>query len=641
MSVDPFDEVFGDIFNDDAYVKPAATEQTAIEQTAIEQAVEEIEEVILDAVEQAKLDKIALEEQMAEQAAEVTAIRYKRDALRKAMMDLDVELEAKLSVTNTFRRAIHEADVKISEAEHRKQEEEREAALRKERLAVVAGFKNYIDELNPEWAKYAFDHQWEAATTLGLHGSGLLADDMGLGKTLTSIMWLDMVRAHNVLIVTPSDTCSNFTIEMMMWAHHRFTWTLANQSPVGRRVFLDNLIYPRIQKGENVTLTINYEQLQNEELLKELMDIGFDTIIVDEAHNFKNKKSVLFNQLKRLRTKTEHVLPMTGTFILNKPQDIWPALHLVDPEAFPTENQFLQWYCTWDYGESVWKFNSGGVTSLMKRLGGRIVMRTMEEAGIKIPTQYIHEEILEFKDDYVDQRRIIKMLAENAQIILDAERKTSIIEQIALITRQRQAIVWPAGIQLKNPEGTVVFSVGEEVQESIKLDWVEAKVREAVSNNKRIAVFSQFKTGLAELDRRLSDLKVVRYDGDTDDKTKSLVKKDFDRRHVDANNGEYLWDIVLCNYKTGGVGLNFTHATEMVMLDEEWNPGKNEQAYRRIKRMGQTEETHVYIPRVKRSIDTWMHQLNETKRKMIDGFNLEVDLSKDFHNFLEVIQKEM
>jgi SNF2 family DNA or RNA helicase len=296
-----------------------------------------------------------------------------------------------------------------------------------------------------------------------------------------------------------------------------------------------------------------------------------------------------------------------------------------------------------DYYTNKWVFKSGGVTSMMKRLGGRIVMRTMEEAGIKLPTQHIHEEILEFNSEdtnhYSDQRRIIKMLAENAQIILDSERKTSIIEQIALITRQRQAIVWPAGITLTNPEGDVVFSVGEEVQESIKMDWVETKIRSLTAEGKRVAVFSQFKTGLAELEKRFSDSeRVVRYDGDTKDNIKTLVKQDFDRRHVDKNNGEYLYDVVLCNFKTGGVGLNFTHATEMIMLDEEWNPGKNEQAYRRTKRIGQTEETHVYIPRVRKSIDTWMKALNDRKSKLVDGFNLEVDMEKDFHNFLEVIK---
>jgi SNF2 family DNA or RNA helicase len=625
--VSELDDLFGDIFDNPVIPEPEPIP------------------VVISPVEQAKQDKEDIHNKLTAIRTEEEELKAAMEVIRKQYEASMETLRAKQAAKNALAQAYRDAERKITEAEHLENERRKEEEANARRASVVAGFKEYMDELKPAYLEYAFDHQWEGATTLGLHGSGLLADDMGLGKTLTAIMWLDMVRANRVLIVTPSDTCNNFTIEMMMWAKHRFTWTLANQNAAGRRAFLDALIIPRVNSGDDITITINYEQLQNEELMAELIEMKFDTIIIDEAHNFKNKKGKLFQQLKRLARHGEakHILPMTGTFILNAPQDIWPALHLIDPEAFPTENTFLNWYCTMDYYTNKWVFKSGGVTSMMKRLGGRIVMRTMEEAGIKLPTQHIHEEILEFNSEdtnhYSDQRRIIKMLAENAQIILDSERKTSIIEQIALITRQRQAIVWPAGITLTNPEGDVVFSVGEEVQESIKMDWVETKIRSLTAEGKRVAVFSQFKTGLAELEKRFSGSeRVVRYDGDTKDNIKTLVKQDFDRRHVDKNNGEYLYDVVLCNFKTGGVGLNFTHATEMIMLDEEWNPGKNEQAYRRTKRIGQTEETHVYIPRVRKSIDTWMKALNDRKSKLVDGFNLEVDMEKDFHNFLEVIK---
>jgi SNF2 family DNA or RNA helicase len=406
------------------------------------------------------------------------------------------------------------------------------------------------------------------------------------------------------------------------------------------------IIKPRVEADEDITLCVNYEQLYFDmDYFEELKNLGFDTVLIDEFHNAKEKKSLLFQRLKELRgSGVKRFLPMTGTFILNKPEDIWTALHIIDPEAFPTINEFRDNYCEYDYYDSKWVFRPGGERSLLIRLGGRIVKRTMAEAGIVLPKMHIHDIDIEFTPGtYEDQRMIMRQLADHSQIILDSDRKVSIVEQIALITRQRQCAVWPAGIQIKDPmSGDIVFSVGEDVQESIKIDWVQNKIKELRNGNKRIAVFSQFKTALAELERRLiiEGFKVVRYDGDTDKQTKLKVKRDFDRRHVDKT-GEYEWDIVLCNFKTGGVGLNFTHITDMIMLDEEWNPGKNQQAYKRIQRIGQTKETHIWIPRLKGAIDGWMKSLNDSKADLIHGFESEVDLQKEFNDFLNTVKESV
>jgi SNF2 family DNA or RNA helicase len=580
-----------------------------------------------------------------EDEAQKNAIRAKINETQKVLDELRREFVAKDEAHKNRKAQIREAEALVSEEAHIAAEAQREADIKKQRKHAMMQFHSHIEELNPEWKNYAFDHQWEGASTLALHESGLLADEMGLGKTLSAIMYLDMVKAERVLVVTPNDTNSNFTMELAMWAKHRFVWSLAGADKMGRNTFLEYILEPRVKEGKDLTLSVNYEQLYtDEDYFQRLMDIDFDTIVIDEAHNFKNKSGALFGQLKRLARKAKRVLPMTGTFILNSPTDIWPALNLIDPDAFPTEGQFRDHYCEYDYYTNKWVFRPGGEKSMLIRLGGRIVKRNMEEAGIILPKMNIHEIDLEFPmGAYEDQKNIMRQLADHSQIILDSDRKVSIVEQIALITRQRQCAVWPAGIVIKDPmTEEVLFSVGEDVQESIKMDWVEHKLKELRNGSKRIAVFSQFKTALAELERRLiaDGFKVVRYDGDTDKETKAKVKRDFDRKHVEITN-EWEWDIVLCNFKTGGVGLNFTHATEMIMLDEEWNPGKNAQAYARVHRIGQTEEQNIWIPRLKGAIDGWMKALNDMKKDIISGFDSEVDLQKEFNEFLATVRENV
>lgn len=610
---------------------------------------EEPKEVVpyqITALDAAKNSLAQLKEMQAEKKSTVISLRDKLEEIRREaqeQMRKVQEVERELMDSNSL---IREAEQRVLEEAHLEAEKAKEDAIMAKRVETLKEYRAYIDNLKPEWKDDAFDHQWEGAAKLAMHGSGLLGDEMGLGKTLTSIMYLDLVRAKRVLVITPSDTNSNFTIEAAMWAKHRYVISLANLDKSARNNFMNIMLKPRAQEeGSEFLVTINIEQLYTDlAFFADLIALNFDTIVIDEAHTFKNTDSLLFQRLKQLKmnSHTKNFLPMTGTFILNKPQDIWPALHLLDDEAFPSLNAFLKIYCV-NFGDGFrpdWHFKEGGLAALIRTLGGRIVQRNMQECGIVLPTQHIHDIEIDFDNNYLDQQKVIRMLAQHAQIVLDADRKSGPIAAIALITRQRQANVWPGGISFENtlPDGQVLkFSVGEDIKESIKVDWVEAKVREMVAKGERVVVFSQFKTGLAELESRLSDLKAIRYDGDTDRKTKMAVKRDFDKRHV-TKTGGYTWDIALCNFKTGGVGLNFTDVTHMVMLDEEWNPGKNTQAYKRICRMGQTEETHVWIPRLKKSIDTWMKALNDKKQALVSGFVQEIDTQKEYKLFLDIIK---
>ena len=94
------------------------------------------------------------------------------------------------------------------------------------------------------------------------------------------------------------------------------------------------------------------------------------------------------------------------------------------------------------------------------------------------------------------------------------------------------------------------------------------------------------------------------------------------------------WDIVLAHYRKGGVGLNFTAATQMIILDGEWNPGKEDQAYGRINRIGQTEENTVHIIRILNSIDAWLADLVERKRTTIENFDVENSTYAELRNLL-------
>ena len=194
----------------------------------------------------------------------------------------------------------------------------------------------------------------------------------------------------------------------------------------------------------------------------------------------------------------------------------------------------------------------------------------------------------------------------------------TIMHLIALITRKRQANVWPAGIELRDSEGNVVFSVGEEVRESCKIDVALDQILQIHNEGRRQVVFSQFTTALQGFKEVLEEagLRVALLTGATPRKQRDEIKNNF----YLAKGEEPRWDIVLCNYKTGGTGLNLTAATATHIIDEEWNPGKRDQAYARTDRIGQELENDVYIYRIPASIDTWMSNTIHRKEQMVSAF---------------------
>lgn len=590
------------------------------------------------------------------------------------------ELEAILAERNRSDAEQQRLRKEIAEARKELERQDRLQAGRDQAEYVNAS----VEELREHFEGLAADHIWwegilphqkQGVMFGAVAKRWILGDVPGLGKTWQSIGWLDLVKAKRVIVVVPADLCDQWTGEAMTLAPHRHIVNLYKKTPKRRHLMLDELI----SRDEGMAV-VNYEIWRRDtDVLSKLMSWRADTLIVDEAHALKNTQSSNFKSIKALtfvdntceqcgnlihglyeptnhplakkiykpcaacgwtigdvvreytnpldsylRTKSiKNVMFTTGTPILNSPEDIYALLHLCDPILFKTANQFLSTYCRENYMSGKWEFRPGAVQNLKPLIEGRFLARTYDDAGVVIPPQHVHVTSVDLDPQkYSKQLKIIKQLSKAAQILLDNGQRMTIMHLIALVTRKRQANVWAGGIEVKDEDGNVIFRVGDEVQESVKMDYILENLKTFHAEGHRQAVFSQFKTALAELEKRISaaGLRVVRLDGDTPEALRKEIKTNFYR----AKNEESKWDVLLCNYKTGGVGLNLTSITKTHILDEEWNPGKRDQAYARSARMGQEEETDVYVYRIPGTIDTWMANTIYRKEKLIGEFSDEM-----------------
>lgn len=617
-----------------------------------------------------------LELQREKLAAEDAAFEAQQRA-DAALIEADKARREAAAVKRRAAEAIEQAEREERLAEAREQAEEvsEEVELLTARFTKAAEGLPWYEGTGED--DRILSHQWIGCMFGAVAKRWLLGDQMGLGKTRVAIGWLDLIKATRVIVVTEPNLCDNFSGEVMTYAPHRTLTNINGIKPKAKKTAYErrhDLLDIAVSKAEGV-IVVNYELFRHDkDALAKLLGWQAEAIIVDEAHNIKSKRTANYKYVEALVTidnvcgrcgglikglwdptilreqkrkvprpcstcgwkygddtrvvtknklnaklltrSAKHVLFMTGTPLLNEPGDIFPLLHLIDPLMFRTEREFRTTFCTKNYHSDKWEFRNGAMKHLKPLIEGRFLARTLSDAGVQLPEHRIHVVPVDLnRVEYPKQYRTIRQISEAAQIILDSGQQMTIMHLIALITRKRQANVWPGGIQMVHPEtGEVIFTAAE-IDESVKMDVALDNIVSLMP--RRQIVFSQFKTALAEFEQRLSSegLRVARFDGDTPKDLREEIRRDFKR-----GDHEYRWDVVLANYKTGGSGLNLTAATAIHILDEEWNPGKRNQSYARAWRMGQTEEVDTFVYRIPGSIDTWMSNTIARKQRILDGF---------------------
>ena len=523
------------------------------------------------------------------------------------------------------------------------------------------------------WFDGIFPHQWTGACYGAVARRWFLGDEPGAGKTRTSIAWLDLVGAKKVILVAEANVCAQFAGEISDLAPHRTIVNLAGLGKAARHERLNKLM--RMDEG---LVVINYEMFRrDEEALGKILLWRADSMIVDEAHNMKSTKTSNYKHVEKMvlanntcpvcgelayglerpcgscgwrnpygaargwnneianhakegvvkdatkmmfSTKSvKNFLPMTGTPILNTPVDLYSIFHLIDPVRFKSESWFKAQFTHMDYSLNRHVFRSKGMEKLSTLLKGRYLARTLSEVGIELPKQHIHVERVEIDPkQYPLQARTIEQVSKHAAIMLSTGETHNIMTMISVILRKRQAVTYPAGIEVKDQGGAVIFSVGKEVQESAKFDAAMERIKQYHKQGRRQVVFSQFQGALAALEKDIAQagIRVARFDGTTPRALRDRIKMDF----RDANNPNPEWDVVVVHYRTGGTGITLNGATVTHCLDEEWNAGKRDQAYARTRRIGQDSTTDVHIYRAagpNAGVDMWMANLIRMKERMV------------------------
>jgi SWI/SNF-related matrix-associated actin-dependent regulator 1 of chromatin subfamily A len=152
-----------------------------------------------------------------------------------------------------------------------------------------------------------YPYQVEGVEFLKANPRALLADEMGLGKTLQALTAIKEFGTKSILIICPK--------------HLRGHWRTEARRVLNRYV----AIWPNL----------GYVIIAHFEALKQLENAEFEACIIDEAHYIKNSDTLRSGQVKRLMRKCSRIIALTGSPILNTPEELETILDTFDipPQA--------------------------------------------------------------------------------------------------------------------------------------------------------------------------------------------------------------------------------------------------------------------------------------------------------------------
>ena len=404
-------------------------------------------------------------------------------------------------------------------------------------------------------------------------GKALIADEMGLGKTVQALAWLQLHRnLRPAIIVVPASLKLNWKREAEKWLPDPNVEILNGTSTW-------------IPTGD--IIIINYDVLHAWTSVIDKLEPA--VLVTDECHLYKSNKAQRTKAIKKIGKKIPHVIALSGTPIVNRPVEAYNAIHLINPDLFPSYWNFTKMYCDARQTRFGWDLNGASRTEeLHNILKNTIMLRRLKKDVLpdlpdKIysftPIELDNEADYRFAErDFIAFIRREKGVeaaerVENAKILASIEG----LKQLAVKGKLHQAIEWIDNF-LEVSDKLVVFATHKFVIDALMkaFDGVTVKIDGGVTQRERQKAVDEFQNN---------------------PKVKLFVG----------------------NIQAAGVGITLTAASNVAFIELPWTPGALVQAEDRCHRIGQKDSVNVHYLLASNTIEEKIAHLLDKKRKVLDA----------------------
>lgn len=460
-----------------------------------------------------------------------------------------------------------------------------------------------------------YKHQIEGVLYGLEHDSFLLGDDQGLGKTKqiidlalcrksqegiqhcliicgingTKYNWADEVKIHSsedawvlgtrytkrppIKIVEGG---TKEKLEDLNNIPHQFFW-ITNIETLRGGSYKDG-------KGKNAKLRFPIA-----ERIQELINDGvIGMVAFDEAHKAKNPDSQQGKAL--LSIDAPHAIPMSGTFLLNNPMDLYLPLAWAGFEQH-SFYQYKNHYCVMGGfgGKEVVGYKN---LDELRATISKVMLRRVKGDVLDLPPK-VH--VNEYVEMTPQQKVLYKEVREQIKSNIDKIKLHP--DPMSEMLRLRQVTGYP-GI------------LSSTITESAKMDRLEDMVEEIASVGEKCIIFSQWSTMTHVAQHKLKRFNPAYITGDVRSEERMDEVKRF------QNDPEC--KVIIGTIGAMGTGLTLTAASTVIFLDEPWNRGIKDQAEDRAHRIGTRGTVRIVTLITKDSVDEGVYNLVQKKGKMAD-----------------------
>ena len=451
-----------------------------------------------------------------------------------------------------------------------------------------------------------FNHQMDGFKYGLQYDRWLLGDEQGLGKTKQII---DIAVAkkqfcnyqHCLIVCGVNGLKWNWVNEVT--SHSDETAYILGQIKRGDKITIggnaDKLNdLKNIDDIKDYFIITNVESLRNDDIVDAIVELCnsgvINMIAADEVHKMKNPTSQQGKGFLKLQADT--MVAMTGTPLMNNPLDLYIILKWLGFEKH-SYYAFKNHHCIMGGYGGYQIIGYQYLDELQSQLN-EIMLRRKKEEVLDLPEKtYVNE--------YVEMTAKQKLIYDEvtAEIKMNIDQIKMSNNPLAELIRMRQATGY-TGI------------LSSTVAESAKLDRMEELVEDAVENDKKVVIFSNWTQMTDAIFDRLADTRTHRYDigiitGETKDEDRQQIVNRF---QTDDN-----CKVLIGTIGAMGTGLTLTAGTVEIFMDEPWNRANKEQAEDRCHRIGQNSNITIYTLMCKNTIDERIHDLVMSKGAMSDA----------------------
>lgn len=408
----------------------------------------------------------------------------------------------------------------------------------------------------------------------------LIADEQGLGKTVQAIATLEASNAYPVVIVAPTSVRLNWQREIRRWVPHRTVSIAYGNRP-----------HP---------ITTDYTIVGWDILHAVQPSLEPFAVVYDEAHFAKNghakRTQAAILLADSARDRGGYAIALTGTPVLNRVTELITQLRIIGRlNEFGGPRGFKQLYK-----------DPENRALLNRQLRARCFLRRRKaDVLTELPPKRYAQLVIEGDPTIMEKYRraeqdIVTYLAD---IVRTAALESGLDSQTAR---------WAAGEKALRAEAArhlVAITTLKQIAVEAKRHAIHQWLTDFTATGRKVVVFGWHRTIVDWIADTYANGHKIQGGMDDADKQTS----------IDCFQTDDTQQVIACSIPAAGIGITLTAASDVLFVEQGWNPGSMDQCADRCHRIGQTDSVTVYTAICEDTVDQVIYDLIESKRQLVNA----------------------